>query len=357
MSTILIKDSLRASVEAASGGAQTVLYTAKGQPTFMNIIQKYDMSTIGSSFVGTHPAFIIDGVEKSQLFIGTYEGVVRNGELLSLPNQSFAQISFQAGISACLSNGAGHHLMTCAEWAAVALPVFKSGVMPKGNSYYGRSATDATQHGRRADGLSPNAGVTTGNPWILTGSGPLSFRHNNKYNGISDLVGNARTMLTGVRIVYGEIQVIPNNNGALSTIDLTAASSEWRAIDGRTGDLIVPNGSGTTPYSVRFGNVGSTDPYTLVGGSFRYLGQASSAYPVSEAALNRLKILDLFPIDQTAASIGGYQLILSSADGIISRGGHYADGAGQESIHSIRLGDNRSTPSVYNGVRPAYYQP
>ena len=77
---------------------------------------------------------------------------------------------------------------------------------------------------------------------------------------------------------------------------------------------------------------------------------------MSEAALKRLKILDLFPIDQTEASIGGFQLVLSSADGVISRGGHYADGAAQESIHSIRLGDNSTTPSVYNGVRPAYYQ-
>ena len=34
--TILIKDSLRQSVELASGGLQTVLYTAKGQPTYMN---------------------------------------------------------------------------------------------------------------------------------------------------------------------------------------------------------------------------------------------------------------------------------------------------------------------------------
>ena len=49
MSTILIKDSLRQAVEAASGGLQTVLYTAKGQPTFMNIIEKFDMSTIDSS--------------------------------------------------------------------------------------------------------------------------------------------------------------------------------------------------------------------------------------------------------------------------------------------------------------------
>ena len=76
--TILIKDSLRQSVELASGGLQTVMYTAKGQPTYMNIIQKYDMSTIDASLSGTHPAFIVDGVEKPEIFIGTYQGRIVN---------------------------------------------------------------------------------------------------------------------------------------------------------------------------------------------------------------------------------------------------------------------------------------
>ena len=38
--TILIQDSLRRAVEAASGGAQTVLYTSAGDPSFVNIIPK-----------------------------------------------------------------------------------------------------------------------------------------------------------------------------------------------------------------------------------------------------------------------------------------------------------------------------
>ena len=53
------------SVEAASGGLQTVIYTAKGQPSFMNIIEKFDLSAIDPTLSGTHPAFIINGVEVS----------------------------------------------------------------------------------------------------------------------------------------------------------------------------------------------------------------------------------------------------------------------------------------------------
>ncbi|EML3987540.1 hypothetical protein RFG92_005347, partial [Klebsiella pneumoniae] len=87
MTTILIKDALRQSVEAASGGLQTVLYTAKGQPSFMNIIEKFDMSVIDPALSGTHPAFIINGTEVSQILVGTYTASLINGELLSLPNR------------------------------------------------------------------------------------------------------------------------------------------------------------------------------------------------------------------------------------------------------------------------------
>jgi len=50
MPSIFVKDDLRASVEAASGGRQTVLYTALGQPTYMNIIPQL------TAVVGCQPA-------------------------------------------------------------------------------------------------------------------------------------------------------------------------------------------------------------------------------------------------------------------------------------------------------------
>ena len=46
MTTILVKDALRTAIEAASGGKQTVLYTPKGQPTFVNIIPKVSIETL-----------------------------------------------------------------------------------------------------------------------------------------------------------------------------------------------------------------------------------------------------------------------------------------------------------------------
>ncbi len=139
--TILIKDSLRQSVELASGGLQTVLYTAKGQATYMNIIQKYDMSTIDASLSGTHPAFIVDGVEKPEIFIGTYQGRIVNGELLSLPNvEPSHSTNYDNFLTAARACGNGHHLITNAEWSAVALQCYKDNTQPLGNTYYGRSS-------------------------------------------------------------------------------------------------------------------------------------------------------------------------------------------------------------------------
>lgn len=358
MSTILIKDALRASVEAASGGAQTVLYTAKGQPTFMNIVEKFDLSTIASGLVGTHPAFIINGTEKDLIYIGTYEAVFRNGELLSLPNQVPSALSFNEFVSYAKVNGAGHHMMTNAEWSALALKAWKSGTLPLGNSYYGRSTEDATQYGRRADGLSAQAGITTGNPISYSGSGPVSWRHNAKYNGIADLVGNMKTRVLGARMVFNELQVIPNNDAANPNIDISVTSEAWKAIDARTGDYITPNGSGTTPYAVKFVAADSTADYGIRAiGTFNYITQSSSSNPVSEVALNVLRKLALFPMlanDQLASD--GFGISPSSSDALLSRGGHYSEGV-STGIFATRFGDTRTTSSNALGSRTAYYKP
>jgi len=78
MPTIFIKDDFRAAVEAASGGRQTVLYTAQGQPSVMNIIPAFNLQDIDPSLgTGVHPAFVVGGVQKSQIFVGTYQGIAK----------------------------------------------------------------------------------------------------------------------------------------------------------------------------------------------------------------------------------------------------------------------------------------
>ncbi|NAR91517.1 SUMF1/EgtB/PvdO family nonheme iron enzyme [Acinetobacter haemolyticus] len=350
--TILIKDSLRQSVELASGGLQTVLYTAKGQATYMNIIQKYDMSTIDASLSGTHPAFIVDGVEKPEIFIGTYQGRIVNGELLSLPNvEPSHSTNYGNFLTAARACGNGHHLITNAEWSAVALQCYKNNTQPMGNSYYGRSSQDPLLIGRRADGLNP--GDTSGSPRTLTGSGPVQWRHNGKENGIADLSGNVWEWNSGMRIFNGEIQVIADNNASKLAIDLGAASTEWKAIDGETGNLVTPNGSGTTAGTIKYANGGTAD-YTINGGSFGAIRNLSTTKPVTAAALARLKALCLYPHTENTASYNGDYFAKTMTDERLPFRGGYWSSAASAGVFALNLNNARSRVYTNVGARPAF---
>lgn len=65
MATIITKDTLRASVEAATGGLVTVLYDEGGHPSYMRRIPKCKIEDVcpDLGLAGTHPAFIVNGVE------------------------------------------------------------------------------------------------------------------------------------------------------------------------------------------------------------------------------------------------------------------------------------------------------
>ncbi len=356
---IIIKDSLRQSVEVTSGGEQTVLYTAKGQPTYMNIVKKFEMSTIHASITGTHPAFIVNGVEKPEIFVGTYQGVIKNGELLSLPNEAPAtNLDYATFLNAVRSNGNGHHLITNAEWAALALRSYKDATQPLGNNYYGRSAESNTLVGRRVDELTP--GIVASPGVVLTGSGPMNWRQNGKINGIADMSGNIWEWNSGLRIVNGEIQVIPDNNASSSIIDLEANSTEWKAISGANGSYLTPDGNGTTPNSVRIASSGAAN-YTLTIGSLQDFGTMTQpvkpALQISNAALSKLRALCLFLVGTSTASFNSDGVFINPAiEGLCSRGGAWADGT-KAGIFSFSLSNLRTRAELDLGARPAYIKP
>lgn len=366
MSLITINESLKQAVEAASGGAQTVLVTPKGQLTYMNVINKFDLSTIDSSMAGTHPAFIVNGVEKDKIYIGTYQGVIKNGELLSLPNSDISvSQSLNTNLTAVRALGGGHHLMTAAEWGALSMLASQAGKEVQGNTYYGRSGLDATQYGRRVDGQSATAGINNtngvGGNRIYAGSGPVSFRHNNKYNGISDLVGNSADFVAGMRVVNTELQIFANNDAALSTADLLAGGA-WKAIDGATGNLVNPDGSGTTQGSVRLTITtipGSAAPYSLIlaTNSQTVLSVANtSPTPIPAVTLNKLKALGMLTLNTNVQR--GYYVLNPSQNitGYAQRGGGPNEsGSG---VFQLSLLTVISSLSIGAGtVRPCYYAP
>ncbi|GAA6731905.1 hypothetical protein YIM73518_16690 [Thermus brockianus] len=249
-----IKDSLRQAVEAASGGLNTVVYTKKGQPCIMRVIPKFRVETLDTNLgTGVHPAFIVGGREVPEILIGVYPGHVSNGEVVSLPGVPPSTAAYSDAIALARANGPGFHHLTAAEWAAVALQSIHSiggGNDPVyGPNPFGISTGNPKQFGRRVDGRP--AGDTTAMSRVLTGSGPLNWRHDLTPFGIADLVVEWHwpTWAAGAILRNSEINVIPNNDAALSSTDLSLSSSAWRAIM-PDGTLVPPGTSGTLKFDI-----------------------------------------------------------------------------------------------------------
>ena len=368
MATIFIKDDLRAGVEAASGGKTTVLYTAKGQPSYMNVVPKFMLEDVADSAgtlgTGVHPAFIVNGIEKSEFFYGAYQGIIKNGELLSLPNVNPSRSSnFDTFSNTARAAGAGWHVGTNAEWAALLLWCHKNGFTPRGNSNYGRSSDATYETGRRIDGGTP--GVTSGDPAILTGSGPASWRHDNTANGISDLVGNIWEWQTGMRLMDGEIQIIPNNDAV--TADLSAASAAWKAIRLSDGALVDPGTAGTakfdSPTATTTGNGGTPILSASIVNRNGTLGDSTSTAGSMTAAFNAittaagvtapalLLALGLFRHKDVADSDSIY--LRNYGERLPLRGGNWGLGAAA-GLRALYLNDPRTHAYGSIGARPAF---
>lgn len=333
MAEIIIKDPIRSMVETMSGGRQTVIYSASGQPNFMNIIPKFKASDLSAELVdATHPAFIVNGEEKDYFMIGTFQSSFSGGELVSQPN-AIPHVSTGWANTKALARKAGprFHMTSNAEWAAVMLLLQASGVtkLKNGNTNYGACAEDATQTAIRIDGGKAGDNTVTTNPKNRTGAGPLQWTHDGTYFGLADLVGNVSEWVSGAGIRDGELQVIPDNNAADATYDDTWAGQNWRAIDGSDGSLIVPVGSGPN------GNYTPSTPngVKLYRGGFNYMVKTNPPYnafalmyssgplAISDAALKVMRTLGLYPLSNSAA-MGEVR----GDTGPLVRGGSYRSG-------------------------------
>lgn len=253
MVDILIKDELRASVEAASKGKQTVLYTAKGQPNYMNIVEKFGNDVYGAvdGMGAIHPAFYKNNLEIDVIYVGTYTGNIVNGELLSLPyvpqkNYTQSLVEIAAAARNC---GDGFHLMSAKERCAVMYRGMVDGGYNRGNTHLGQ---DEVGHKGTLDG--PLSRTT------LTGSGGYTWTHDGSITGICDMAGNRWGFVTGMRIMGDEIQ-FQDNAVSYAHSDINSLLNEgWYAMDATSGGLITPTSTGTigqtdfkatTPNSIR----------------------------------------------------------------------------------------------------------
>ena len=229
-------DQMAAAVSELSGGKNVVLLDDIGMPSIYVRIPKGKNSELVTGLTeNTHLAFNVDSVEKTAFYYSKYQNIIENGRAYSLAHRDpKTSVTFDAARKACEAKGAGFHLSTLAEWSYLALWSRKNGTMPRGNNNYGRDVSYTHEKGEES---AKDIGKTGR---IFTGSGPVTWNHNHQADGICDMNGNVWEWNAGMRLVDGEIQIIPYNNAALgSECDMSATSTLWKAI-AADGSLVEP---------------------------------------------------------------------------------------------------------------------
>lgn len=310
----------KAAIEGISGGKNTALLDKFGLPSVVVPINKMTYKDVGVGDDTVLPAFKLDGVEKPYFCIGKYHDTLVNGIPCSLPMQTPAvNVNFDEAVSQSRSKGEGWTLATNAMYAAIQLWCRANGFMPRGNNNYGSDHAHAWEKGTPAN-YDSNGKVNL----TLTGSGPVSWNHNNDLSGICDLNGNAWEWAAGMRIVDGEIQIIQHNDAALATADLSSASSLWKAI-AADGSLVAPGTAGTIKLDWRSSKwTLVTDTLTDQSDSGRGTGFASLATTLSTVP-QILYGIGVYP-KEPGGDYGGDELYaINKGERLPIRGGGWKD--------------------------------
>ena len=335
-----ILDAERYALERATGGRQTIIRDSAGNANAMFVLPRFSYADLGmTADMGTGDVTAFDfgsGSIKSEIFIGAY--LASGSGAVSAPRQDpRASLDHTAARNACSAKGAGWHLMTAHEWAAIALWCMANGYEPIGNTNWGRSHAQTRMVGDRADNRAPGDAAGTGR--TQTGSMGSEATHTRTLGGIADLVGNVWEWQDGLLLQDGRFKISAYN---------TQAEVDWAFVDAYLDASSLSGGSAILSSAItnRLGALGdNANAGNSASVDWRSMTKAGGY--VSLQALRRLLIEPASVLPQ------GRIYMRNFGERLPYRGGSWGYGA-NAGLAALNLDNSRVSANTNIGFRPAF---
>ena len=335
-----VLDAERRSLERATGGMQTIIYDGAGNANAMFVLPRFSYADLGmTADMGTGDVTAFDfgsGSIKSEIFIGAY--LASGSGAVSAPRQDpRTSLDHTAARNACSAKGAGWHLMTAHEWAAIALWCMANGYEPIGNTNWGRSHAKTWLVGDRADNRAPGDASGTGR--TQTGSIGVESSHDSTLGGLFDLVGNVWEWQDGFLLQDGRFKLSSHN---------TQIEAAWAFADAFL-DASTPTGGSAILSNAVNNRLGAIGDNANAGNSanVEWRAMTKSGSYVSNQAMKRLLL------EPAGALPQGRIYMRNFGERLPYRGGSWVSGA-NAGLAALSLNDSRVSALTSFGFRPAF---
>jgi hypothetical protein len=348
-------------IEDASGGRNTILVDDQGNPNIMVRIPRFNYEDVNAAILakhgidlqlgeGTPTMFLTNGVPRGEVLIAKYlASSGKNGGCSVVGGvQPRTSVNYDQAKALCTAKGAGWHMMSIHEWAAIALWSLANDTVPRGNTNYGRSHENKLETARRADNGTP--GDTSGTGRTDTGKGPDTWAHDHSAWGVQDLVGNVWEWLDQMMLKNGQIITTLDNNPTIAEVN-------WHK-HGAYFDSPSDSMSGT-------GNAGSpilSNSVTKRNGpldddshDYPYMNNSNWAGVTQSATYQKIELLRRLLIEsEVTNSVSGGIWARNYGTRMPLRGGYWDYGS-HAGLGALVLYYARSISYSHIGFRPAFF--